>query len=69
MEHSPRDVKPRDVEDFNPKDRKLILLIDETLADHEAYLAEDHKLALQGIANADAARWAEHDHAEEPSHI
>lgn len=64
MEHSPRDVKPRDVEDFSPKDRKLIQLIDETLAEHEAYLVEDHRLALEGIANADAARWADHDHVE-----
>lgn len=64
MEHYPNRTKPRDVEEFNPKDRALILLIDETLADHEAYLAEDHKLVIEGLANADAARWAEHDHAE-----
>lgn len=33
MLHSPDTVHPRDVEDFNPRDRKTILAIDEALAD------------------------------------
>lgn len=31
MEHSPRDTKPRDVEDFDPRDRAIITMIDEAL--------------------------------------
>lgn len=33
MEHSPRDTKPRDVLEFHPKDRAMIDLIDDTLAE------------------------------------
>lgn len=31
MEHSPRDTKPRDVLDFDPRDRAIAALIDEAL--------------------------------------
>lgn len=44
MEHHPDITKPKDVETFNIKDRKIAFLIDETLADYEA-----HKAAMQPV--------------------
>lgn len=35
MQHSPDYVHPRDVEKFNPKDRAIIMLIDEALRDYD----------------------------------
>lgn len=55
MEHRPDVTKPRDVLDFNPKDRDLIALIDHTL--------EDHRLAMQGLIRIDTERWELHDEA------
>lgn len=48
MQHSPDFVRPRDVEDFNPKDRATIMSIDETLSDYDRSV-EDHILAMQGV--------------------
>lgn len=39
MEHQPNTVKPRDVEAFDPRDRRIALLIDEALAEYQQYKA------------------------------
>lgn len=55
MEHRPNVTRPKDVTEFDPKDRALIELIDRTL--------HDHQLCLEGLALAAQTRWEEHDAA------